>query len=138
MLCQIEEAAWGCRIPRMILQPIVENCIRHGYQNKDGEKRIDLQAGREENCYCISIRDYGCGMTKKQIKEIKERDLQQVVLEKEAAHGIGLDNVIGRLKMFTEAEDVIEITSGGTDMGTEVVIFLPLEQRETILEGRSY
>lgn len=138
LLCQIEEAAWGCRIPRMILQPIVENCIRHGYQNKDGEKRIDLQAGREENCYCISIRDYGCGMTKKQIKEIKERDLQQVVLEKEAAHGIGLDNVIGRLKMFTEAEDVIEITSGGTDMGTEVVIFLPLEQRETILEGRSY
>ena len=134
LISQIEEAAWNCKIPRMILQPIVENCIRHGYQNKSGEKRIDLQAGKEENCYCISIRDYGCGMTKKQIEEIKHRDLQEVVLEGEAAHGIGLDNVMGRLKMFTEEQDVMEIESGGSDMGTEVTIFLPFEPRENVLK----
>ena len=125
LVCQIEEAARECRIPRMILQPIVENSIQHGYRNREGEKRIDLQAGREDDCCCISIRDYGCGMTKEQIRAVKNRDVKQTVPEKEAAHGIGLDNVIGRLRMFTEAEDVIEITSGGTDTGTEVVIFLP-------------
>lgn len=129
LMCHIEEEVWEVKIPRMILQPIVENSIRHGYQNKSGEKRIDLQAGKED-LYCwISIRDYGCGMRKEQIEEIKQRELQEVVLE-ENPHGIGLDNVIGRLKMFTEEKDVIEITSEGMNMGTEIIIFLPTERKE--------
>lgn len=130
--CQIEEEAWECRIPRMILQPIVENSIRHGYQNRSGEKRIELQAEREEMCWCIAIRDYGCGMTREQIEEIKHRGLQEVVFEEEAAHGIGLDNVMGRLKMFTEEQDMMEITSDGLDTGTEVTIFLPCESRQAV------
>ena len=46
------------------------------------------------------------------------------------AHGIGMDNVIKRIRLFTEREDSINILSEGEDMGTEVII--RLKKSETV------
>ena len=43
------------------------------------------------------------------------------------SNGVGMDNVIARLKLFNDSDDVIRIKSEGKDMGTEVVICLPFE-----------
>ena len=44
--------------------------------------------------------------------------------------GIGLDNVITRLKTFFECDNVVEITSVGKNMGTEIALFIPKEVKE--------
>ena len=46
------------------------------------------------------------------------------------SNGIGMDNVIGRLKLFTESEDVMSIISEGKNKGTEVIIYLQIKERE--------
>ena len=46
------------------------------------------------------------------------------------SNGIGMDNVIARLRLFTESEDVMSIISEGENQGTEFIIYLPNRKRE--------
>lgn len=125
----VEEEWVNISVPSMILQPIVENCIKHGLHDISWEKQIALTVTGEDDGVVISIRDNGIGMTKEQIDTIlSNRELEKP--DGEAARGIGLDNVITRLHTFYNCENVIEITSVGRDMGTEVAIFIPFIQKE--------
>ncbi|MDD6069363.1 MAG: histidine kinase [Clostridiales bacterium] len=126
---QVEKELLNISVPSMILQPIVENCIKHGLHDIGWEKRIKLSVVKESDYVVVSVIDNGIGMTKKQIETI----LNNTELEKpdgEAARGIGLDNVITRLRTFYNCENVVEITSVGKDMGTEVAIYIPAAQKE--------
>ena len=46
------------------------------------------------------------------------------------SNGIGMDNVIARLKLFSERDDVMTIVSEGENQGTEVIIYLQMKERE--------
>lgn len=126
---QIEEEFLNMSVPSMILQPIVENCIKHGLQDIDWEKKINLTVVRESDALLISIRDNGIGMTKEKISAIlNNKELEKT--DGENARGIGLDNVVTRLRTFYNCENIIEITSVGDGMGTEVAISIPMVQKE--------
>lgn len=126
---QVEEEFLNMSVPSMILQPIVENCIKHGLQDVDWEKKINVTAMRESDSLLISVRDNGIGMTKEQISAILEnKELGKS--DGETARGIGLDNVVTRLRTFYNCENIIEITSVGANMGTEVAISIPMIQKE--------
>ncbi|MBD5545395.1 MAG: histidine kinase [Lachnospiraceae bacterium] len=125
----VDESLTNVQVPSMILQPIVENCINYGIRNIEWEGYIDLSVYKERNHICVSIRDNGTGMSEEKIQKImssrqKEDDSEQ------NSNGIGLDNVIGRLRLFFGIEKVMEITSAGENMGTEVAIFIPYEEKE--------
>lgn len=122
----IDEGLINVQVPNMILQPVVENCINHGVRGISWENLIELSVYEENNSICISVRDNGIGISKEKIDRIMHSKLSEADL-KAAANGVGLDNVIGRLRLFFEREDVIEITSAGENMGTEVAIYIPLE-----------
>lgn len=115
------------QIPSMILQPIVENSINYGIRNIDWEGVIELSVYREDNHVCISIRDNGIGMSKELIKKVMNSELKATDLSKDS-NGVGLDNVISRLRLFYSCQDVMEITSVGKNMGTEVAIFIPISE----------
>lgn len=110
-------------MPGMILQPIVENSVNYGIRDIDWEGRIELSATREKEYVCISIRDNGIGMSQEKIDQILSGQLKEEEPSKKS-NGVGLYNVIQRLRMFYNKEDVIEITSIGRNMGTEVAIKL--------------
>lgn len=122
----IDEELINVQVPSMILQPVVENCINHGVRGIAWENLIELSVYEENNSICISVRDNGIGISKEKIDRIMHSKLSEADL-KAAANGVGLDNVIGRLRLFFEREDVIEITSAGENLGTEVAIYIPLE-----------
>lgn len=126
---QVEKELLNISVPSMILQPVVENCIKHGLHDIGWEKKIKLSVVKEADYVVVSVIDNGIGMGKEQIETI----LNNTELEKpdgEAARGIGLDNVVTRLRTFYNCENVIEITSVGKDMGTEVAIYIPTAQKE--------
>ncbi|MBD5526189.1 MAG: histidine kinase [Lachnospiraceae bacterium] len=123
---KIDRDLVNVQMPSMILQPIVENCINHGVRDIKWENLIELSVYEESGSICVSIRDNGVGMSADKIKRIMHSKLGEADL-KDTVNGVGLDNVIGRLRLFYEREDVIEITSAGEDMGTEVAIYIPLE-----------
>jgi sensor histidine kinase YesM len=120
---KVETSLLHVEMPGMILQPIVENCVNHGIREMGSEGRIFLKVYQAQNAVCISVKDNGIGMS----SEIIDKVLHGTYREEEitgGSNGIGLDNVISRLRLFTNNENVMEIFSEGEGRGTEVVLYL--------------
>ena len=124
---QIDERLLGTPMPSMILQPIVENAVNHGIREMGAEGEIFLKVYRENDSVLISVKDNGKGMTEEDIDRVLNGTWKY---EEHAAdnNGIGMDNIIARLKLHAGGENVIRIYSEGAGKGTEVVIALPYEK----------
>lgn len=125
----VDNRILNTEIPSMTLQPIVENCINHGIREMAGEGRIWLSVYRIDYTVCISIRDNGIGMSKETIDKVMSGEYRKKELAA-GSNGIGMDNVIARLKLFTGSDDVMSIISEGRDKGTEVIIYLQMKEQE--------
>ncbi len=120
----IEKEYLKIHVPSMILQPIVENSINYGIRNIDWQGLIELSVYRKENNVYISIKDNGVGMSQELIDKVINSKLKTDDLSVDS-NGVGLDNVIGRLKLLYDKKDVISINSEGENKGTEVLIAIP-------------
>lgn len=93
------EIAEDCRnalIPKITLQPLVENSIYHGLRVKDGESgEVAISAFREGKDICVTVADNGSGMTD---DEIEKMNLS--ILETGSEKGYGVRNVNRRLKLL--------------------------------------
>ena len=108
----------------MTLQPIIENAVNYGIRNIDWDGVIKLSVYREDDRACISVRDNGIGMD----QEMIDRILSDELVKSEPtgdSNGIGLNNVIARLDLHFNVDNVFNIYSEGENKGTEVVIRVP-------------
>lgn len=126
---KVDSSLVHVEMPSMILQPIVENCVNHGIREMAGNGKIWLSVYRIDDTACISIRDNGVGMSKETIDKVMSGACREEELAA-GSNGIGMDNVIARLKLFTESDDVMSIISEGKDKGTEVIIYLQIKGQE--------
>lgn len=122
----VDETLTSVKIPVMTLQPIVENAVNHGIRGIEREGWINLSVSCDGDRICVKIADNGVGMSDEELQYVLTGDAQTETKEKDS-NGIGLDNVIRRLRLFYDREDVFDIRSGGKDKGTEVLIYIPLE-----------
>ncbi len=125
----VEEGLGNISIPSMIFQPIVENSIKHGLSEVDWEKHIDISVYEEDDNVVVSIRDNGVGMSQDIINKIMAGESVHEY-EHKKGEGIGMDNVIERLRNFYNTDNVVEITSVGPNMGVEVALFIPKNSKE--------
>lgn len=121
----IDSSLENLEVPSMILQPIVENSVSYGIRGISWEGRIWLSVYREGNYAYISIRDNGIGIDREKIEKIMKANLKESDISS-GSNGIGLYNVISRLKLFYDKDDVFEISSQGKNQGTQVLIRIPL------------
>jgi two-component system, LytTR family, sensor kinase len=108
---QIAPEILGAVVPSMILQPIIENSIKHGLARKLGEGRITIAARLELRHIIIEVTDNGLGMSDDR-------------LERAMAGGIGLRNVNERLKVIYGANYQLRLRST-PGQGTCATIELP-------------
>jgi len=126
------------RVPRFILQPIIENALTHGIEKSKGLITIKAWSG-EQDRLIISIQDNGAGMSKEQLQKLKGR-LQEVSMEQpiedniNRLSGIGLANVFDRLRMIYGEHVIIDITSE-LGQGTLITINIPREEEGSHAEG---
>lgn len=120
---KIDPSLLSVEMPGMILQPIVENCVNHGIREMGSEGKIYLSVYRVEDSVCISVKDNGIGMSRETIDKVMSGTYREEGMAA-GSNGIGMDNVISRMKLFTKNEDVMAISSEGEGMGTEVFIYL--------------
>ena len=116
-------------MPNMILQPIVENAVNHGIREMGDKGVITLRVYREDNNACISIADNGKGISREDIDKILNGNWQKKEHQNDN-NGIGMDNIISRLRIYTGNQDAFSMTSEGEDMGCEITIRLPLEKEK--------
>src|SRR6516225_5088530 len=115
---QIEDSALEAFIPSMLLQPIVENCLKHGLAPKIGGGKIELRTMDRDGRRSIEIEDNGVG--------ISEERLPHVYVE-----GIGLSNVRERLRVLYGTDFQLDIQSRlseGTVIHIEIPELMPVMQ----------
>lgn len=111
ILKQIDEAAYEAFVPSMLLQPVIENSLKHGLAPKVGGGKIQLRTSNRDGRLQIEIEDNGVG--------IPEEKLPHVYVE-----GIGLSNVRDRLRVLYGTDFRLQIHSR-EGHGTLVRIEIP-------------
>ncbi|MEH7444316.1 sensor histidine kinase [Bacillus sp. JJ1122] len=123
---EVDESCQHVQIPGLTLQPIIENAVIHAVEPEEDGGVIWFRIADEGESVRIEIEDDGPGMTEEKIKQILEG--HQLVQSGGHSTGIGLSNVVKRLRLFYENEDVLEIHSE-IGNGTKVVLKIPKARR---------
>lgn len=121
---ELEEGCGDCLVPRLILQPVVENSIVHGFSEAEDEiGQIWLRAAIRDGFLVITVEDNGKGMRKE--------ELGQVLKEEGPRDGgsIGLFNVNSRL-ILNFGKDSGLVMESEEGKGTRTVIRIPVSREE--------
>ncbi|HEX7056776.1 MAG TPA: sensor histidine kinase [Bacilli bacterium] len=111
-----------CQIPKLSLQPIVENAIQYGLEQLTTVCNIRISAIRKGDCLIISVEDNGPGMDARLLMQIRKGEV------KSKGSGIGLHNIDERIKLLFGEEYGLEVYSE-RGVGTKVMLRLPFAGR---------
>ncbi len=120
----LDEELLSTTVPSMIIQPVVENSVNYGIRNIDWEGHIKLSLFRDGDYACIRVEDNGVGIPQDMIEKIMHRELGATDVSADS-NGVGLSNVINRLKLFFDRDDIFTIESEGENKGTRVTMRIP-------------
>lgn len=120
---KVDESLLSVEMPGMILQPIVENCVNHGIREMGDRGKILLSVYSVEDSVCISVKDNGIGMSQETIDKVMSGTFREEGMAA-GSNGIGMDNVISRMRLYTGNENVMDISSEGEGKGTEVFLYV--------------
>ena len=108
---EVDEAARDCAIPAMLLQPLVENAIRHGVEHREGVGDVRVQVGRIAGSLRVAIADSGFGFA-----------LDAAGLP--AREGVGISNTRARLAHLF-GDDAALVLRNAPEGGAEAIVVLP-------------
>ena len=124
----VSKRYYNVSIPKLTLQPIVENSLLHGYKNDDSDFFIEICAYEENEKCMISLTDSGNGMEESEILILQKKiDSME---ETEKIYHIGLANVNQRIKLLYGREYGIKIQKSREKNGLQVIVVLPLRWEE--------
>lgn len=126
LIINISEKAKNACIPKLILQPLVENCLEHGLATKYGEWHIEICAYLKERDLIVEIIDNGVGIEKEKLEEIKRKLQIETRQNMNSSSHIGLENVNSRIRLQSGDEYGLQIESDEKS-GTKIKINLKAE-----------
>jgi two-component system, LytTR family, sensor kinase len=115
----VESSITHTAVPTLILQPLVENAIKHGIAPKVGKSRILVRAKRQRDSILLSVEDDGIGLSGQ--RDQNRRSLPGA----EPGAGVGLQNIRERLKTMYGGDAIlslVDIRSGGSRVTLEIPI----------------
>ncbi len=129
-----DEDLLTCKTLKLILQPIIENVILHGFQEKQEECIIHIGVYESHQMLIYEVEDNGVGISERELEHIVDSFSEQNLMEYDEksakvrqnnGRGIGLKNVHQRIQLYYGMEYGLEIKSVEGE-GTEVIIRIPL------------
>ena len=115
------------KIPKLIIQPFVENAIVHGFENVSKPCELNLSGKREGEFLHFEIEDTGIGMSRDQIQEIWKQETDKYAKQRIGRYAI--KNIKERLELKYGDKFKLEINSK-IGVGTTVILILPYEGEE--------
>ncbi|MEW9702931.1 ATP-binding protein [Paenibacillus sp. SI8] len=106
-------------IPSLCIQPLVENAIRHGLFEKEGQGKVTLSINEEADCIRVTVEDDGIG--------IPEDRLHRLIQREREGFGIGIYNICKRLDSLPGASLTIRSEMG---QGTQITMYLPSKNNQ--------
>ena len=123
---EMEDAVKEKRVIKLMLQPLVENAVFHGLEQKleDGEVNVSIEM-QNENHMIFVVEDNGCGIEPAKLVWMRDNLDSRPTGQK----GIGVANIYQRLKLFY-GEDVVFRIESKQGKGTRITIIIPDEVEE--------
>lgn len=121
---KIEREAEQCKIPRLLLQPLVENAIIHGLDIKKQKKRLLIEAYTSGSRLYLEVKDNGRGMSEEQIEELLKKKEKKT----KGLTAVGIQNIQDRLKLYYGKQAKLSLESD--EKGTIARIYLPVNRNE--------
>ncbi len=131
----IPESLMDMLVPKLIVQPIIENCLKHGFRNKAGDWNISFSAERVyENEAVITIHDNGLGISFERLHSIQAELKLGTPKAISAASNIGLINVNSRIKLYHGEQYGLSIESKEGN-GTVVTLYMKINKKDGDQDG---
>lgn len=121
---QIPEEFGDCQIPKITLQPLVENALYHGIKHKRGRRKICVWGRRERDNCVLVVEDDGIGMTPERLRQVQDGLTHK---SEEDNDFYGLYNVNERIRLKFGISYGLQIDSRYEE-GTRVEVWLPMKQ----------
>ncbi|NLU10829.1 MAG: sensor histidine kinase [Tepidanaerobacter acetatoxydans] len=118
----VPEDLLDIEVPKLILQPLVENSIIHGLRDKESGQ-ISIIGKMENGNLLLTVRDNGCGMPPELVDKYNQADF-----DKDEGH-LGIYNVSNILKLYYGQNYGLYVTSS-IDCGTDITVVLPAKRSE--------
>lgn len=117
---RMEEEVREKRVIKLLLQPLVENAVFHGLEQRVEDGAVEVNIGRKDERHLMfKVTDNGCGIEEEKLKEICD-----ALGSKESKNGIGMSNIYQRLKLFYG--EVVEFdVQSKRNQGTVITIVVP-------------
>ena len=134
-----EEQIKRLKIPKLTLQPLVENSVYHGLETQENRGAISITFDQTEQHLFISVKDSGKGMSEKKLRELNDslnetpfKSMEKYYMDKQTKKktghtGIALKNVSQRIKLLFGDEYGIYIFSS-MGIGTNVRVTIPRQE----------
>lgn len=123
------EEIYRCRLPKLTLQPILENSIIHGTEEKIGVGHLSIHLERTQKRLLIRVSDDGIGMDSATLAKLNEKvgrsTLEFTTSQQKSKGGLALVNVANRIQLLFGEEYGLHVYSV-EGLGTDVEIILPL------------
>ena len=126
----IEPEVENCLIPKLLIQPLVENCVNHAKKNKC-VLTVRLRCYIDGGCLVIDVTDNGKGINPDKLSKLRDR-LENTDNDYDSEH-IGLENISGRIKNLYGKSYGVYIDSKETEY-TSVRIVMPVDKEKSVDE----
>lgn len=122
---QVPQELYGYKVLKLLLQPLVENAIKHGVEPLEGACQVEVEVSLEGDRLRICVQDDGAGMTGEKWQEISSL-WRSIVQGQEQTASVGLSNLMKRLYLCYGDAAHFEVESG-SGFGTAIRIWIPAE-----------
>lgn len=122
----VDESLYAIEVPKLILQPLVENAIYHGVKAKRGGGTITITGVPEGENLVFTVQDDGAGMPQEKVEELNRRMSERSVLDEQKS--FGLFYIRERIQLCYGTGYGVHVESALGE-GTRVTITLPLYQK---------
>lgn len=122
----VDESLYAVEVPKLILQPLVENAIYHGVKAKRGGGTITITGVPEGENLVFTVQDNGAGMPQEKVEELNRRMSERSVLDEQKS--FGLFYIRERIQLCYGTGYGVHVESALGE-GTRVTITLPLYQK---------
>ena len=129
---QVDDNIKQAKMPKLILQPFVENAIVHGFENVSTPCDVIVTGRREGNRICFEITDTGIGMSKEQVDEIWQEEPENY--RKQRIGRYAIKNIRERLQRRYGDKFTLDIQSD-IGKGTRVILTIPYEEPDVKTDG---
>lgn len=132
VLAEMSDAVRQKKIPKLLIQPLVENAVFHGLETKQGNGSVWVKIEDKEAEIVITVEDNGDGIAEDKMVELKNAmshyDKEETISERSL--GIGFLNVYRRMRLFYGQSAVFEVESRKGE-GTHIQMQLPANNVES-------